>query len=65
MRRHSFTISQFVCPDCGLVVPLPRGKNRPRENGHIKDIWCARCGEIRKFKEIKNDEFIRTLEDVI
>lgn len=63
MRRKAYNISRFICLDCGIIVPLPRNKCRPRESGHIKDIWRPRCGRVKKFKEVKAEEFVTTLED--
>lgn len=45
------TISNFVCEDCGMEMPLPRKRGKQREKGHIKDVFCPRCGRVSKFKE--------------
>lgn len=50
-------ISRFYCPDCGLLMTVPR--KRPRETGHIKDLYCARCNKIQKMEENR----IITLEE--
>lgn len=44
-------ISELRCTECGAVFPIPRKKHARREQGHIKDLWCYKCGKITKFKE--------------
>jgi predicted RNA-binding Zn-ribbon protein involved in translation (DUF1610 family) len=50
----SFTISKFKCPDCDNEMYVSRRKGKQREDGHIKDIWCPYCGEVKKMVEDKN-----------
>lgn len=50
-KRSDIYISELRCGECGLVFPIPRMKHARREKGHIKDLWCYRCGKITKFKE--------------
>lgn len=52
--RKSFTISRFKCPDCDNEMYVSRGLDKQRENGHIKDIWCPYCKEVKKMTEQKN-----------
>lgn len=57
MGKHvkmSFTISKFICPDCDNEMYVSRSKGKQREDGHIKDIWCPHCKEIKKMTEVKN-----------
>ena len=56
-RNNTFTISYFTCQNCGMIIPLPRKKNRQREHGHIKDLWCPCCLKIKKFKERRYCDF--------
>lgn len=42
-------ISRFHCPECGLLMTVPR--KRPREKGHIKDLYCVNCQKIMKMVE--------------
>ena len=57
--------SDFVCPKCGFVIPLPRVR-RQREKGHIKDLYCPRCKKIIKTVEVRASDFGKTLAgDVI
>lgn len=53
-----YKISQFKCPGCGNIIPLPRCKNA-RENGHIKDIYCPWCDKIQHTTEYKDNQPIR------
>ena len=52
--KKSFTISKFECPDCENEMYVSRQLSKQREDGHIKDLWCPYCKEIKKMKEIKN-----------
>lgn len=62
MGRQSFhTISSFVCEDCGGVMPLPRIHGKQRAKGHIKDVYCPICKEVKKFKEIGYKENYRNM----
>ena len=55
------TISQFICPDCGNVIPLPRRRQSQREDKHIKDIYCPWCNKVQHTIEYKYDQPIRNL----
>ena len=57
MKRQTFTISQFLCPECNGIIPLPRVK-RNREKGHIKDLYCPWCKTVQKTKEYKINQLI-------
>lgn len=48
-------ITYFQCPECLLEFPIPRKKERRREKGHIKDIYCPKCCTTTKMiqKSIK------------
>jgi len=52
-KKVKMTSSLFVCPECGLEMPLPRFCGQQRKMGHKKDIWCPRCRVERTFKELK------------
>ena len=64
-RRGWHTISNFVCGECGMVMPLPRKHCYQREKGHIKDIYCPVCKDVKKFQEIGYKEFYRNMEGEI
>lgn len=61
MKKKSYVISNFICQDCDLVIPLPRCHGQQREHGHIKDIWCPCCKKEAKFREIKYKESYRNM----
>lgn len=42
-RNNFFTISDFICEECGKNFPLPRKTNQCREKGHIKTFYCPYC----------------------
>jgi uncharacterized protein YbbK (DUF523 family) len=54
---RNFTISQCVCPDCGKGFPIPRV--RQRERGHIKDIYCPFCKDVKKHIEYRAFDFYK------
>lgn len=51
VRKRAYSISTLECPECGLKMYVPRPKNKKRANGHIKDIYCVRCGKKTKYVE--------------
>ena len=57
--RKTYTISEFQCPECGHLIPLPRQNKRCRENGHIKDIYCPWCDSVQKMIEHKSKQPIK------
>lgn len=61
MKKKYYPISNFVCPECETIVPLPRVKKQ-REKKHIKDIYCPGCRKVRKFVEITRKDYYVTLE---
>lgn len=65
MKKQVTTISYFVCPECGLEMPLSRVKCLRREKGHIKDLYCPTCKKVQKFKEIRNIDFYKNLDGEI
>ena len=65
-KRRNMINSDFICPECGTVIPLPRIHGRRREKNHIKDLYCPRCKEVRKFKEIsKKDYYVNGNGEVV
>lgn len=57
-----YTISQFKCPECDHIIPLPRQNKRCRENGHIKDIYCPWCDKVQHMLEYKSGQPIKTFD---
>lgn len=36
--------SHFSCTRCGQIgIPISRKKNKSRESGHLKKLWCLNC----------------------
>lgn len=65
-KRKPMTTSLFVCSECGQEMFLPRIHGFQREKGHIKDIYCFKCKDVKKFKEYKYKESYRNLDgDII
>ena len=61
LRRQSYNISQFLCPECNNIIPLPRKTKSEREKGHIKDIYCPWCDKIQKTIEYHENQPIKNL----
>ena len=61
MRKNPYSISQFVCSECGIIIPLPRFKGRKREKKHEKDIYCPNCRQERTFTEYREKDCYRTM----
>lgn len=47
-KRKPMVMSLFVCPECGLEMPLPRIHGSQREKGHIKDLYCPICKDTNE-----------------
>lgn len=61
-RKKYFTISRFICLNCGTIIPLPRLKSEQRELGHIKTMYCPICKDVKDFKEYREGQAIKTLK---
>ena len=48
MKRQAMTYSKLNCKECGSVFTVPRKRSRKREEGHIKDLYCVKCGKVTK-----------------
>ena len=57
MKTNRYTISNFICPDCGKAFPLPRPKARRREKGHVKDLYCPFCKKKVKTTELRDIDY--------
>lgn len=57
---RNYVASTFV-GKCGTIIPLPRMR-RQREDGHVKHIWCPRCGKKHPFKEYGYRNSWKTLD---
>ena len=64
-KKKRSTISNFICPECGLEFPIPRKIGQQREKGHIKDLYCPICNKIQKFTEYTYKQSYKTLEGEI
>lgn len=62
MRKHRYMkISQLICTECGAEMRIPRMHCAQREKGHLKDMYCPMCKRDTKFKEIRYNEFYKTM----
>lgn len=53
MKRQPVTMRDFQCPECSEKISVPKKSSRRTSVGHIKDMWCWKCKETRKFIQIK------------
>lgn len=66
MKRQEYTISYFICPECGNSLPLPRKKSKKRDKGHIKTLFCVYCGKVTETIEVrKGDAYVRNNGNII
>lgn len=43
-RLNNLTKSEFYCVKCGNKgIPIQRQKNKEREQGHLKKLYCPFC----------------------
>ena len=62
IQKNSYSISNFICQECGNSFPLPRQNNRKRNKKHIKDLWCPHCKKVVKTIELREDDFFITMD---
>lgn len=48
-------ITELKCPDCGLVMYVPRNHGRLRAKKHVKDMFCVGCGRVQKFVQMEEE----------
>ena len=66
MRKQSFMDqSTLICSVCGNHFPIMRNHGKPRERGHVKDIWCPFCKTERKFLEVRKRDYIVTASGAV
>ena len=44
-RRTPTFISRLRCTGCDNVYEIPRPTGKKRERGHVKHMFCWRCGD--------------------
>ena len=50
MRKRTNTVyGELYCTVCNQRMVIPR--RTPRSQGHIKTMFCGRCGDMRDFVE--------------
>lgn len=57
LKKRNYSISYFICPECGNSFPLPRPKSLKRNKGHIKDVYCVCCNKIVKTTEVRSGDY--------
>lgn len=45
--------THLICSDCGTIYPMIRVKAMQKKDGHIKNLWCYRCKEVKPHVENK------------
>lgn len=61
MKKRKYSISKFICTQCGSEIYLPRTKNKQREKDHLKIIYCIKCKERVNHREVRETDFEGTL----
>lgn len=61
MNPRNTVISHFVCPVCGMDIPLPRKRDKQRSKGHKKAIYCPRCGKKQNCDEFSYQTSYRNM----
>ena len=56
MANMGFSISRFMCTNCGReTIPLPRKSNQRRPWAHLKKMYCPFCGgEYNAFEVVRD-----------
>ena len=53
----NLTISDMYCEKCNFKTTVPRKRGQQREKGHLKTMFCPRCKEMKRFKEVREIDF--------
>lgn len=51
MKGGAMYYSSLICNKCGLIMTIPRYKCDKRKEGHIKTMYCVKCGDTQDFTE--------------
>lgn len=63
-KTKSYAISKMYCTCCGNEgIPIPRKNGSYREAGHLKNLFCIYCNDLRNHVEIKPKGSKYTYED--
>lgn len=62
MDSRNIVISHFICPECGIDIPLPRKRNKQRQREHKKFLYCPRCMKKRNFTEYSYTTSYRNMD---
>ncbi len=57
-RNGNTILSDLYCVECGFHMTIQRKKCKSREKGHLKTMWCCKCGKERKFIEVRGRDFL-------
>ena len=52
MRRKPMSERIFECPDCKTKMIAYKQSNRKTKEGHVKDLWCYKCKDFKKFIQL-------------
>ena len=57
--QHHIVIHACQCPNCGRYMFVPRRKNKLRERGHRKRLYCPYCKRVTNMYEESEWETVR------
>lgn len=65
-----YTVNEFYCTSCGNKgIPIWRKRGAEREAGHLKRIFCLKCGktvnhaECKPFSKYSYEDFLLEFEN--
>lgn len=59
MRKAKMCSSDLICPECGNIMTIARGKFEIREKYHIKDLYCIKCNKVTKHIELRQADMLK------
>ena len=65
-RSKTYSFDDFYCTQCGEKgIPILRQLGKERNAGHLKKLYCLRCGKETNFCEIKPNCTKYTYQDFL
>ena len=53
VTKRSTVDRTFRCPTCGTIQHARKLKSMQTKEGHIKDMWCFCCKDIKKMVQLR------------
>ena len=52
MSNQSTSLVRCFCTNCQFEMPIAKKQSKRKEPGHLKKLFCIRCGDQHNFVEI-------------